>query len=54
MFISYLTVLEIFQNATAKTSPPIGLLSDKKMPIMMENVTGSFSKYVAKMFPKVY
>ena len=53
MFISYLTVLEIFQNATAKTNPPRGLLSDKNIPIMMENVTGSFSKYEAKMFPKI-
>ena len=52
MFNSYLMVLDIFQNAAAKTNPPIGLLNDKNIPRINENVTGSLSKYEANMFPK--
>jgi hypothetical protein len=34
-------VANIFQNATAKNTPPIGLLNDKNAPNTIDTVIGS-------------
>ena len=34
-------ILDIFQNATAKINPPIGLLNDRNAPNTIETVIGS-------------
>jgi hypothetical protein len=36
--------LDIFQNATAKTNPPIGLLNEKNAPNTIETVIGSIAR----------
>ena len=37
--------LAIFQNAIAKTNPPIGLLNDKNPVNMIVTVIGSLARY---------
>ena len=38
-------VVDIFQNANAKNTPPIGLLNDKNAPNAIDTVIGSISRY---------
>jgi hypothetical protein len=44
IFLSYLRLLDIFQNRIPKVSPPIGLLSDKNVVIMIDPLIGSLLK----------
>ena len=46
-------ILDIFQNTTPKSNPPIGLLNAKNAPIMMETETGSISRNETSILPRI-
>ena len=46
-------ILEMFQNTTPKSNPPIGLLNARNAPNIMETETGSISRNETSILPKV-